>query len=384
MNKRIIGLGAVAVVLVLVAGAILAGCSGATPTAAPTPTVQAKAAAASIVSAEGTILPAQRVTLAFKIGGRVVEIPVHEGDAVKIGALLARLDDTTLQAQVAQAQAALDVAQKQLAQLRTGATAADRQAAQDALTAARAALTKVKAGPTADELATLRASVDGAQAGLAQAQFRYDRIGGASNPFGGAAPEALALQQAYISVASAQGSYRNALSHPTESDLRAAESAVSQATSAVARLDPTPEALALAQAQVSQAQAALQMSKAAAQDTILAAPFDGSVASVNVDVGQVVSPGTVAVSFANPSKLQVETKDLAEADVAKVAIGQAVNVKVDAFSGKVFKGQVLRIASVANDYRGDQVYKVTIDLPEGAEAGLRWGMTANVDIQVGK
>ena len=384
MKRRIIALGVVAVVLVLAAGAILSGCAGAGPTAAPSPTVQVKAIPMNMVSAEGMVVPAQRVTLAFKIGGRVVEIPVHEGDAVKIGALLARLDDSTVQAQVAQAQAALDVAQKQLAQLKTGAAAAERQAAQDALTAARAALAKVKAGPTADELAALKASVDSAQAALAQAQFRYDRIGGASNPFGGAAPEALALQQAYIALASAQAAYRDAVSHPIDSELRAAESAVSQAASTVARLDPTPEALALAQAQVSQAQAALQVAKAAAQDTMLAAPFDGAVALVNVDIGQVVSPGTVAVSFYNQTKLQVETKDLAEADVAKVSVGQPVNVKVDAFPGKVFKGQVLRIASVASDYRGDQVYKVTIDLPEGVAAGLRWGMTANVDINVGE
>jgi len=384
MKKRIIGLVAIAVVLVLVAGVILVGCSGATPTPAPAPTTAAKAAALNIVSAEGTIVPSQRATLAFKIGGRVVETPLREGDAAQAGAVLARLDDTAAQAQVAQAQAALNVAQKQLAQLRAGGTAAERQAARDALTAARAALVKVKAGPTADELATLKANVDSAQAALAQAQFRYDRIGGAANPFGNAAPESLALQQAYITLASAQASYRDALSHPTESELKAAESAVSQAESAVARLDPTPEALALAEAQVSQAQAALQVAKAAAQDTVLAAPFDGSVASVSVDVGQVVSPGAIAVSFANLSKLQVETKDLVEMDIAKIAIGQPVNVKVDALPGKVFKGQVLRIASVANDYRGDQVYKVTIDLQEGAEAGLRWGMTANVDIQVGK
>jgi multidrug resistance efflux pump len=230
----------------------------------------------------------------------------------------------------------------------------------------------------------LKANVDGAQAALSQAQFRYDRIGGDSNPLGAAAPEALALQQASIALDSAQASFRDALSHPTESELRAAESAVSQAESAAARLDPTPEALAFAQAQVSQAQAAVQVAKAAAQDTILSAPFGGTVASVGMDEGQVVTPGVTAISFANMSKLQVETTDLAEVDIVKVAVGQPVNVKVDAFPGKVFKGQVLRTAAAANDHRGDQVYKVTIDLLEGADAGLRWGMTANVDIQVSK
>ena len=384
MNKRIIGLIAVALVLVLVAGTILSGCSGGGATPASTPTVQAKAVPASVVSAEGTVLPVQRATLAFKIGGRVIEIPVKEGDAVQSGAVLARLDDKTVTAQVAQAQASLNVAQKQLAQLKTGGTAADRQSAQNALTSAQATLAKVKAGPTADQLGSLKAAVDAAQAGVSQAQFRYDRIGGSANPFGNAAPESLALQQAYISLASAQAAYRDAASHPTDSELKAAESAVSQAQNALSRLDPTPDALALADAQVSQAQAALQLAQASAQDTVLTAPFAGNVASVDAEVGDVVSPGAVAVSVANTSKLQVETVDLTEVDVAKVAFGQAVNVKVDAFPVKIFTGQVARIAAVATDHRGDKVYKVTIDLQPGSETGLRWGMTANVDIQVGK
>jgi HlyD family secretion protein len=384
MNKRIIGLIAVALVLLLVAGAVLSGCSGTGATSAPTPTAQAKVVASTIVSAEGTVLPVQRATLAFKIGGRVVELPVHEGDGVQAGSVLARLDDKMVVAQVAQAQASLNVAQKQLAQLKTGGTAADRQAAQNALVAAQAALAKVKAGPTADQLGSLKAAVDAAQAGLGQAQFRYDRIGGASNPFGGAAPESLALQQAYTALASSQAAYRDAAAHPTDSEVKAAESAVSQAQSALARLDPTPDALALADAQVTQAQAALSLVTATAQDTVLAAPFAGSVASVDVQVGDVVSPGAVAVSVANLSKLEVETVDLTEVDVAKVAIGQAVNIKVDAFPGKIFTGQVARIAAVASDHRGDKVYKVTIDLQPGSETGLRWGMTANVDIQVGK
>ena len=384
MNKRIIGLIAVALVLVLVAGAVLAGCSGGGANPTPTPTAQAKAAPLTIVSAEGTVLPVQRATLAFKIGGRVAEIPVKEGDAVQAGVVLTRLDDKTAAAQVAQAQASLNVAQKQLAQLKTGGTAAERLAAQNALTSAQAALAKVKAGPTADQLGSLKAAVDAAQAGVSQAQFRYDRIGGSANPFGSAAAESLALQQAYISLASAQSAFRDAASHPTDSEVKAAESAVSQAQSALARLDPTPDAVALADAQVSQAQAALALATVSAQDSVLTAPFAGSVASVDVELGDVVSPGAVAVSVANLSKLQVETVDLTEVDVAKVALGQSVNVKVDAFPGKVFTGQVAGIASVATDHRGDKVYKVTIDLQPGSETGLRWGMTANVDIQVGK
>ncbi|MCL4394847.1 MAG: efflux RND transporter periplasmic adaptor subunit [Chloroflexi bacterium] len=363
--------------------ATLIGCGGASTSAPPTPTAGAttNAALASRVNAEGTIVPAQRATLASKIGGQIVEIPVREGDVVKAGATLVRLDDAALSAQVAQAQAGLSVAQKQLDQLRAGGTAAQRQAAQDALDSARATLAKVKAGPTMDELADLKANMDSAKAALVQAQSKYDRIGGSSNPFGAQAPEALALQQASSAYEAAAAALRDAASHPTESDLRAAESAVTQAESALAQLDPSAEALALAQAQVDQAAAALEVAKAAEKDTLIVAPFDGTVASVNVDAGQVIGAGTAVISFGDLSKLQVETTDLVEMDIAKVVIGQPAQVKVDAFPDDAIEGRVLRIASVANDHSGDKVYKVTIELPGNSEAGLRWGMTANVGIQ---
>ncbi len=337
-----------------------------------------KTKASTIVSAEGVVVPTQRTTLAWKTGGRVVEILVREGDVVKGGAVLARLDDTTLKGQVALAQATVTVAQKQLAQVRTGATATERQAAQDALAAARAQYAKVKAGPTRDELAMLKANLDNAQAALAQAQFRYDRIGGASNPFGGAAPESLALQQASISLAAAEAKYRDAISHPTDSELRAAQAAVAQAESALAHLDPTPEALALAQAQVDQAQASLDLAKIAKADTVLVAPFDGTVAAIPVDVGQVVATGMPAMTFGNLAKLEIETTDLAEADVTRVAMGQPVKVTLDALPDQTLTGQVARVSTIANDHSGDKVFKVTVDLDE--TAGLRWGMTANVEM----
>lgn len=382
MSRRTFGIALLAVLLIVgYFGFNRYTESSARPLASAASTAS-KTKAAAIVSAEGTVVPTQRATLAWKTGGRVVEILVREGDAVKRGAVLAMLDDSTLKGQVALAQAALTVAQKQLAQLRTGGTPADRQAARDAVAAARAQHAKVQAGPTRDELAMLKANLDSAQAAVAQAQFRYDRIGGASNPFGGAAPESLVLQQAFISLAAAEAKYRDAISHPTDSELKAAQAAVGQAESTLARLDPTAEALTVAQAQVGQAQAALDLAKLAAGDAVLVAPFDGTVAAIPVDVGQVVAPGTPAITFGNLAKLQIETTDLAEADVTRVAMGQPVNVTLDALPDQILTGQVIRIASIANDHSGDKVFKVTVDVAD--TAGLRWGMTANIEMSVGK
>lgn len=382
MPKRILGIAALGILAVVgYFGFNLYTVFSARPMSTAA-TTSSKAKTANIVTAEGVVVPAQRARLGWKTGGRVVEIFVHEGDVVKEGAVLTRLDDATSKGQVALAQAALIVAQKQLAQLRRGGTPAERQAAQEAVVAARAQYAKVQAGPTRDELAMLKANLEGALAAVAQAQFRYDRIGGASNPFGGAAPESLALQQASIALAAAEAKYRDATSHPTDSELKAAQATLAQAESALAHLDPAPEALALAQAQVDQAQAALDLAKIAAADTVLVAPFDGTVAGILVDVGQVVAPGTPAVTFGNLSKLEIETTDLAEADVPRVVVGQPVKVTLDALPDQTLTGQVARIAPIANDHSGDKVFKVTVDLAD--TAGLRWGMTANVEMGADK
>ncbi len=373
----------------------------ATPTQAPD---------LGVVTASGEVMPTQHTSLAFKLGGRVVAIPVHEGDAVKQGQTLARLDDSIVQKQIAQAQAQLataqaqlaqadaqvQLAQKQLAQLQAGGTDADMASAQAALNAANENYTKVKQGPTADELGQLKAQMDSAKAALDQAQAAYDRAGGTSNPYIVLTRESLQLQQATNAYTAALAAYNDARSHPTASDLAGAYAQIQQAQDALARLSPTQQALDVAQAQVAAAQAArgvaqagvnsaksaLDLANAQAADYVLVAPFDGTLASKNIDLGQVVQAGTPAFDLGNLSLLQVETTDLAEVDVPQVKLGQTVNVTFDGLSGKTFKGTVSSIAPEANDHRGDQVYKVTIDLPDAVQAGVRWGMTANVSILV--
>lgn len=367
------------VLLLAVIGVV--GCQG-NPAPTPVTTPVASKETGAVVSAEGIVAPVQRASLAFKIGGQVSDVRVKEGDVVKTGDLLASLDSTLLQKQVLQAEASLHVTQKQLAQLKAGASPIERQAAKDALASARAAYEKVKAGPSKEQLAQLKANLDNAQAAVRQAQAAYDRIGGDANFLGGAAPEKLALQQAFNNLNAAQAAYNEATSHPTESELKQAAAAVTQAESAVARLDPTPEAVALAEAQVAQAQAALEIAKANLQEASITAPFAGTIAQVNVNVGDFASPGTPAIVIGNLTKLRIETTDLSEVDVAKVQIGQAVKVTLDALPNQTLHGTVARISPIANESRGDKVFRVWIDLQEGTASGLRWGMAASVEINV--
>ena len=366
-NRRLaIGAGFVLPALVSIS---LSAC-GALPSAQPpaTPTVFATPLPPS-VSAEGAVLPAQRASLAFKTAGRVAEISVKEGDVVKAGAPLARLDDATLRAQTAQADAAFRVAQINLERAQSANTAN--------IAVAQANMNKLLAGPTREEIAVAEARVQEARTGLARAQQSYDVL----RWIGGATEADVRFKRD-----SAQAGLNIAVAdlQRIKAGTRAEDIVIAQAQLDLAQGSAGKAEISAAEAQVKQAQAALDVAKTALQDAALIAPFDGTVALVSVEVNQSVSSGVAAVLIGDFSKLEVETTDLAEVDVVKVQIGQTANVTADAFPDKVFKGQVVRIATSSSDRRGDKVYKVVIALGDDATQVLRWGMTTKVDIIVGK
>jgi multidrug efflux pump subunit AcrA (membrane-fusion protein) len=90
----------------------------------------------------------------------------------------------------------------------------------------------------------------------------------------------------------------------------------------------------------------------------------------------------VVVVLATLDRLYARTVDLTELDVARVTVGQQATVTVDALPDRPFAGTVREIALQSEDYRGDVVYAITVDLAdaEGSDA-LRWGMTAMVKIE---
>ncbi len=94
--------------------------------------------------------------------------------------------------------------------------------------------------------------------------------------------------------------------------------------------------------------------------------------------GEVVQSGQPVLTVADLGGLRVETTDLSERDVARVAVGQPITVYVEALATEI-GGHVARIAPPANVVGGDVVYTVVINLDE-QPTGLRWGMSAEVKI----
>ena len=111
------------------------------------------------------------------------------------------------------------------------------------------------------------------------------------------------------------------------------------------------------------------------------APFSGAVGQVDTRVGELIVPGQPLVTIGDLSTLRVETTDLGEDDVAKITVGQYVDVSFDALQQVTFVGTVTRISPMAAPGSGGVNYTVVIELDD-LDPAVRWGMTAFVDIDV--
>lgn len=145
------------------------------------------------------------------------------------------------------------------------------------------------------------------------------------------------------------------------------------------RVGPGDEQLKAAEAEVERAQAVVDQVQATLAQATLAAPIAGTVVAVEIAPGETVVPGQVVVIIGDLTNMRIETTDLSEQDVPAVQIGQEVVVFIDAL-GQEFNGEVADIARSSETIGGDVVYKVTVELDEQPE-GLRWGMSAEVEIQ---
>jgi RND family efflux transporter MFP subunit len=144
--------------------------------------------------------------------------------------------------------------------------------------------------------------------------------------------------------------------------------------------DPLPhEVQAVAESKAQQAQAALQAAQANLAQATLVAPFDGTVASVNIIPGELAQADQAVVTLATLDALQIKTTDLSEQDIHRVKIGQLVHVKIGVLNVNV-TGHVISISPMSDLVGGDVVYPVTVQLDEQPQ-GLLWGMTAEVNIQ---
>jgi HlyD family secretion protein len=288
----------------------------------------------SFVTASGEIVAVRFADIGSAAMGRLVSLAVKEGDNVRAGQLLARVDPI-------QAASAADGAAAALRALESEAEAA------------------------AEQISANQADLAAAESRAAEADRQLNR--------------AQELSQAGL-IAQSELDAARANAEAASAAVRAAEAAgrrLAQSRTAAERR--------VAQGRADTARARDQLAK-----TDITAPIDGVVTRLEVEEGEMVviglqnQPGTILMTISDLSAINAEVK-VAEADVLRVALGNKATVTLEAVPGRTFKGEVVEIGASALPQTGPQAaareFKVKVRLT-GDLSALRPGLTSDADILV--
>lgn len=335
----------------------------------------------SIVTAAGTILPADRVSLSFDRTGLVQEVLVEVGDTVEAGQPLARVDSRVLDLSARQAEIALQIQQLSYDQLFIPASPAQIASAQAAVDSAMAAYEKEKEGADPEQVRIAQYQYEQAFNAYIQADMQLRAVQWYT-PEDALLPLRAQVNQALLNVESARLQLEQVRSDPDQYALAASWASVSQAQADLARLveGPTELDILRSQIQVDQAQLALDRARQSLENTVLTSPFAGVITTVNISPGMLPPTGQPAIVVADVSQLHLEV-EVDEMDIGQVVPGQPVLIMLDALPSETIEGQVKDISPSANIDRGVVSYTVRVDLA-GADLPLRSGMTATAEIIV--
>jgi multidrug efflux pump subunit AcrA (membrane-fusion protein) len=349
-------------------------------TQAPTKSSSSPQFSGGGVTASGVVASMQEAQLAFSLAGSVQKVYVKEGDQVKVGDLLAELDNASIQVAVDQAQRNLREMTSQAAIAAAEQAVANNQKTYDD---AKKKVDSVNHRRTDNvTIKYLQDQLTLAQNALDHARDTYKQTARLSNvdPI---------RAQAGTNLYNAQQAYNTALGNlnwyanpPSANDVALANADLDAATAALQESkwylselkgESIPaEATGMQLAQLQQARDNLKTAQDQLEHTRLRASIAGAISTVNVVAGEFVSPGQAVIGISDVTNLQVETTDLSERDVPRVSVGQNVKVLIESLNKEV-TGHVISIAAVSTTLGGDVVYKTTIaldELPEGIRAGM--------------
>jgi HlyD family secretion protein len=286
-------------------------------------------------------IEAHESLVSFKVQGRIVELPVEEGQSVEAGALLARLDDADYQQHVRIDEANVRVRQSNLALTLAGTREQEIKAAQQNMLDTQADMQQKKLDYD-----------------RAQRLFTEDAISAQDRDLADTA-----FKRSQATFQAAQQKYNEALEGSRKEDI------------------------AIAQANLKEASANLGMSRVNLDYTVLRAPTGGVITVRQAELGEVVVPGTPVVTLADLDHIWLRAY-IAETDLGRIRWGQDAVVTTDTYPGKKYHGRISFIASDAEftpksvqtyKERVSLVYRIKIDI-DNSHHELKPGMPADAHI----
>lgn len=364
---------------------VLLGSAGCAQPAKQTTVQQVKVTRGNLtvtVSGSGTIEEPHELNLTFGVAGRIDKLSVKEGDVVKQGDVIARLETDALeltltQAKVSYAQAQVAVSQYDLAvsQAAVAVTQAEIN-----LKNAQILLDQTTKTSTLSDLRIAQAQVDTASRDVADSLFTLSKY---TQGTPGYEAYQKNVVQAQARLKAAQDTLDAMLGGFSQDEVAVKQKQVTAAEQSLAAarqsLDLTKLNADLAQqllaaAGLSRDNAQKQLGKA-----ILTAPFAGTIAAQPVNQGDTVLGTTTVAHLVDPGKMDLKVQ-VDEVDIPGVKPGQRAIVKVDALPDTAFSGNVSYIGLIPKKETGVTLFDVKIALDAAIGTGLRGGMSASADI----
>jgi multidrug resistance efflux pump len=332
----------------------------------------------------------EAVTIAAgsRVGGRVSEVLVAEGDRVKQGEVLVRLESAEAEAMVAAAEGRLAQAQALLAKLEAGARPEEIRQAEAAAARAEEQWRLAKKGFRTQEVRGAASGADAARAQRDEARAEFRRV---EKLFHTNVASQQRYDQAQHALEAAEAQYQAAREKQdlvaegarTE-EIAMAKAAFEQAAAALdlLRNGARQEDIDAAKAARGAAEADLRRAQVALDEMVIKAPRNGVIESLDLHPGDLVKPGA-AVSLADPDDLKMYVY-ISAVMLGRVRLGQKVTLTTDAYGDEKFEGTIVHIASQGEftprnlqtkEERVQQVFGIKIQL-NSAGGRLKAGMTA--------
>jgi HlyD family secretion protein len=277
------------------------------------------------LEAKGYLIPAHQLQVSpIEVSGRILKLNFEEGKHVQQGEILAELDKTSYEADLAEAVAALNGAKERLRELVNGSRP--------------------------EEIQQSLAELQEASENLKQMKLEYQRNKGLR----GSALSAREYEQAEYAYTAQEQRVRKL-----------------QMVHELIKIGPRQERIDASKAEVAQAQARHDRAKWRLEQCTLKAPITGTILKKNAELGNLVSPLSFNVSatlcdMADLSDLEVEL-DVTERDVGKVNKGMPCRIRAEAFPDRVYQGYVDRLMPIANRAKGAVPVRVKVRVPKEEE-----------------
>jgi HlyD family secretion protein len=344
------------------------------------------------------------VNIAFKTAGRLMERTVDEGDTVKKGQVIARLDRDQLLAQRDREVAGLQSAESQLAQAQTAlqwqkdTLAGDIEQKSADVAANEARLSELKNGARPQEKLDAQAAVDSAQSELDRAKKDWDRaqVLHRDDDISTAQFDQYRnrLDSATAALNSAKERQALVLAGPRAEVVNAQQAQLERVRGALKmgqanslEMKRREQELTTRNAEIARSRANIALIDAQLADTVAVSPVDGVVLVKSADPGEILSAGTTVVTIGDIEHPWLRGY-VNETDLGKVKLGAKVKVTTDSYKGKVYDGRVSFISSDAEftpkqiqtqQERVKLVYRIKIELDNSSHE-LKSNMPADAEI----